>query len=116
MNRELAMFAIESSLKRGSSTPCTWAPDRDAYISEKSAELLDAVIEPIAVSVTGEAFHYGVKESFENKRVYAIAKSGENWLLYVPELDVFSLAFGETQTQLSILGFATDDALTEWLG
>ena len=116
MNRELAVSVIETSLKRGSSTPCTWAPDRDAYISEKSAELLEAVIEPIAVSVTGETFHYGVKERFQNRRVYAIAKSGTNWLLYVPELEVFSLAFGETPTQLSILGFATDDALAEWLG
>lgn len=116
MNRALAVSVIEASLKRGSSTPCTWAADRDTYISERSTELLGAVINPISVAVTGEAFHYGVKERFENRRVYAIAQAETKWLLYVPELEVFSLAFGETPTQLSILGFATDDALAEWLG
>jgi hypothetical protein len=116
MNRERAISAIESSIRRGSATPCTWASDRDAYIAQKSSELLDAVIEPVAVSVTGELFHYGVMESLQDKRVYAIAKSETNWLLYVPELEVFSLAIGETPTQLSILGFSTNDALAEWLG
>ena len=81
-----------------------------------SAALLRHVIAPVPATVVGENFAYGVKESLRNQIVFAIARSEYNWLLYVPALGVFSLAFGEDPEKLTILGFATNDALAEWLG
>ncbi len=116
MNRERAVSALKESLNRESSTPCTWADDREAYILAKSSELLASVIEPALATISGETFNYGVKQELERTTVYAIARSSSNWLLYAPELDRFSLAFGEVTNSLTILGFSSNDALAEWLG
>jgi hypothetical protein len=116
MKKEEAISAIRESLSRGSSTPCTWREDRDAYIKEKSDELYKDVIEPIPVTVGGEAFDYGTYSELQGKEIFCIARSGNNWLLYIPELGHFSLAFGENQGSLNILGFSSEDALAEWLG
>lgn len=116
MNKEFAVSALNASLRRGSSTPCTWAPDREAYIAAKSAELLEAVIEPIAARISGESFSYGAMQELMDAGVYAIARAGTNWLIFAPAVDRFSLAFGERPEDLTILGFSSNDALAEWLG
>lgn len=116
MNKELAVSALKKSFSRGSSTPISWVADREAYIAEKCSELLDAVIEPVLASISAETYNYGVKQELEAAHVYAIAKSGTNWLVYSPEADRFSLAFGEQPDKLTILGFSSSDALAEWLG
>lgn len=116
MNKDFAVSALNASLRRGSSTPCTWAADRDAYIAAKSAELLDAVIEPITATISGESFSYGAMQELMGAGVYAIARSGTSWLLFSPSTDRFSLAFGEHPEDLVILGFSSNDALAEWLG
>lgn len=116
MNRELAVSALKESFTRGSSTPSTWVADRDAYISAKCSELLAAVIEPTLASISAETYNYGVKQELVAAHVYAIARSGTNWLLYAPEAGRFSLAFGDRPDNLTILGFSSSDALAEWLG
>ena len=116
MNKELAVSALKESFGRGSSTPSSWVADREAYIAEKCCELLDAVIEPALASISAEIYNYGVKQELEAAHVFAIAKLGTNWLVYSPEADRFSLAFGERPDKLTILGFSSSDALAEWLG
>jgi len=47
----------------------------------------------------------------------ALARSGEKWLLYDPRTSNFSVAIGsELKQPLGLLGFASGDALAEWLG
>jgi hypothetical protein len=116
MNKELAVSALKESFSRGSSTPSTWAADREAYITEKCSELLDAVIEPALASISAETYNYGVKQELEAAHVYAVARSGTNWLVYSPAAGRFCLAFGEGPDNLTILGFSSSDALADWLG
>lgn len=110
------MSAITDSLNRGSCTPCTWREDRDVYIREKSEELLKVVIEPIPVTIRGEIFNSGTLDDFRGKKIFGVAQRGDHWLLYAPELNRYSLAFGHDPCSLTILGFSSDDALAEWLG
>jgi hypothetical protein len=116
MNREEARLAIERSLAKESATPTLGPDDRATYIRIKADELRDALIEPRPACIVSESFEYGAKEDFEQTKLFAIAHQGENWLVYSPERDVFSLAFGIDPMALSMLGFASDDALAEWLG
>jgi hypothetical protein len=116
MNKEAALAAIQASFKRGSSTPCSWAPDQNAYIAQKQSELLALVIEPVPVSITDETFTYGVKQQLSSSSVFAVARRADTWLLYEPTTDVFSLAHGDSPAAMSILGFSSSDALAEWLG
>lgn len=116
MNKSEASDAIHASLERGSSTPATWTADRDEYIKEKSLELEACVIDPVRVRITGETFRYGAHTRLNDVEVFAIARRGEDWLLFAPVLRTFSLAFGSNEQDLSILGFASTDALAEWLG
>lgn len=116
MNREDARIAIERSLAKESATPTLGTVDRDGYIKEKSRELREALIEPVPARVVGESFEYGSKKELGKTALFAVAYQNSNWLVYSPECDLFSLAFGTDPTELSILGFASDDALAEWLG
>lgn len=116
MNKAEALAAIQASFKRGSNTPCSWAPDRDAYIAQQQSELLELVIEPVAANITDETYSYGVKQELSSAPVFAIARRADAWLLYAPTTDVFSLAYGDGPADVSILGFSSSDALSEWLG
>lgn len=116
MNRADARIAIERSLAKESATPTPGTDNRDAYIREKARELRVALIEPVSVRIVGESFEYGAKRDLEQTALFAVAHQGRNWLVYSPERDLFSLAFGTDPMELSILGFASDDALAEWLG
>ena len=116
MNKAEALAAIQASFTRGSNTPCSWAPDRDAYISQKQSELLELVIEPVLANIKGETYSYGVKQELSAVPVFAIAQRVDAWLLYAPTVDTFSLAHGDSPAALSILGFSSSDALAEWLG
>jgi hypothetical protein len=116
MNKAEALAAIEASFEKGSNTPCSWAPDQNAYIAQKQSELLELVIEPVPANITGEAFDYGVKQELSQAPLFAIAQRGDTWLLYAPASDMFSLASGDSPAAMSILGFSSSDALAEWLG
>jgi hypothetical protein len=116
MNKALAIEALNASIARGCNTPCSWAPDRDTYISEKFSELLGFVIDPVEVQDLQENYNYGIKDQLSGGPVFAIASSNGNWLLYSPTLDLFAVAQGDKSNNLTLLGFASNDALTEWLG
>ncbi|MBM0104595.1 hypothetical protein JM946_07545 [Steroidobacter sp. S1-65] len=116
MNKKEARIAIERSLAKESATPTLGTNDRDTYVREKANELREALIEPVPIRIVGESFEYGAKKDLERIALYVVARQGDNWLVYSPEREVFSLAFGTDPTALSILGFVSDDALAEWLG
>ena len=116
MNKAQALAVLQASFARGSSTPCTWTTDRVAYLSEKSSELLASAIEPVEISISGEVFSQSTSADLNTSRLFAIANEGHNWLIYSPERELFALAYGASLRDLNILGFSSDDALTEWLG
>ncbi|OYT86339.1 MAG: hypothetical protein CFE46_15960 [Burkholderiales bacterium PBB6] len=116
MNKAEAIAAISASFQSGSNTPCPWESDPADYIARKQRELLELVIEPVAVAITGEAFSHGVKQMLASAPAFAIARQEQNWLLIAPGSNVFSLAHGRSASELSILGFSSSDALAEWLG
>ncbi|MFC3531760.1 hypothetical protein ACFOLG_06130 [Vogesella facilis] len=116
MNKDQAFIVLNTSFSRGSATWCAPGCDRTAYLAEKSQQLLACVIDPREVTIQGEMFHYGIQQQLNQTPLYAIAQYGENWLLYSPGQHVFSLAFGVSTAKLTVLGFASDDALAEWLG
>ena len=74
------------------------------------------VIDPKKVRIVGEACKYGTFEELADKEVCAVTNSEAKSLLYAPVSGQFALAFGDNPENLSILGFSSDDALTEWLG
>ena len=116
MNKEEARVAIERALARESATPTLGTNDRDTYMKEMASELRAALIDPVPVRIVGESFEYGAKKELEQTPLFAVARRGSNWLVYSSERDLFSLAFGVDPSALSILGFASGDALAEWLG
>lgn len=116
MDKEIALHAIEVSLARGSGTPCTWRDDRDVYIEEKSGELRASVIEPVQVQVANSSFVSEVTSELQDRSLFAIAHSGNSWLVFSPDSFDFALAFGDTENDLAFCGFYSSDALAEWLG
>ena len=116
MNKQEAREVIEDSLSRGSGTPVTWTKDRDAYIAKASSGLLSSLIDPVPVRIVDETYKYDVKMQMEASEIFAIARRDDDWLLYSPARRIFSRAFGPNEDRLSILGFASPDALAEWLG
>jgi hypothetical protein len=116
MNRETALKVIEDSLARGSSTPRTWREDRDVYIQEESDKLRASVIDPQNVQATNSEFKSQVTSEIQGRELYAIARSGNSWLIYSPESSDFALAHGDSADCLTFVGFYSSDALAEWLG
>jgi hypothetical protein len=116
MNRYEAIEVIRNSVAKGSCTPNTSELKREVYIAKMTEELLDSVIDPLGVVVAMEIHHHGTLEEMSGKKSFVIARTRDDWLVYVPETGNFSLAFGRNEDALTILGFSSDDALAEWLG
>ncbi|WP_157725058.1 hypothetical protein [Vogesella sp. LIG4] len=116
MNKDQAFAVLNASFACGSDTWVAPEHDRATYIANKSQQLLGCVIDPVKVTIQGEMFHYGVHEKLSQSQLRAIAHQDGRWLIYSPDQDVFALGFGESATRLTVLGFASGDALAEWLG
>jgi hypothetical protein len=119
MKAHPALLALEQSLQRPSSTPCTWRSDRDVYISEQVAMLKKCVIDPKLVKAQATSWaQQHCNQTDDVRMLIAVAREKENWLLFDQEAGTFSLAYGAENdgTPLALLGFASDDALAEWLG
>jgi hypothetical protein len=114
-----AIQALKDSLARPSGTPCTWREDRDVYIAEQTAALLERVIEPVTVRAVANdwAQKYVPDTDGAVRSFLAVARHEEKWLLFDPNSGTFSLAHGSAESMpLGLLGFASPDALAEWLG
>ena len=120
MNNHPALLALEKALTAESSTPCTWREDRENYIREQTQELREYSIEsPYAVqAVASEWAQQYCEASGDTTELIAVTRRDETWLLFNPATEEFAKAFGkENQSEpLSLLGFASGDALAEWLG
>jgi hypothetical protein len=110
-----ALAAVRASLARGSSTPALRQP-RETYIAEEARRLESALIPPVQATVVAETFHYGLLQQLSAESLFAIARRDQYWLLYRPNKQAFSLAFGPSADNLTVLGFSSGDALAEWLG
>lgn len=117
MNKELVISILRASFARPQSTPDCGAEDRDAFLKKEQRNLLELVIEPKKITATTSewARQYGVLRAVDYE-MYAIAGTGEHWLLYDPETRLFSLAEGRLDDRLVLVGWASDDALAEWKG
>jgi len=118
MDPSSVLAALEASLARPSSTPCTWREDRDAYIDEQKQSLRASLIEPaIVTAIASDRAQENAAQGSEEQTYIAVARSEDTWLLYSPHSGEFAKAFGPSGKQtLSLLGFASNDALAEWLG
>ena len=117
MDRSSATEKLSTAFSQPTSTPCTWRDDRNTYIAEMQEQLYACQIDPIRVVAAADIVaqqnfgHDGVARSY-----FAIARSGETWLLYSQDTGEFAKAFGKTPDALGLLGPASPDALAEWLG
>jgi len=115
VTRDEALQTIRASIARGSATP-TLGPDRGEYIRSKSGELEASLIDPIRVTILGEAHHEGLMDILAKNSAVVVARSADHYLGFVPDTGEFFLAYGPDTDHLSALGFFSDDALAEWLG
>lgn len=115
MDREQALQRLKDSFSRGSKTP-TLGNDAKEYLSQKSAELLQVVIDPVKAKVTRAAYPEYAFREYQASDVWAIARSADNWLLTLADKPEFALAWGDSSDDLYMHGFSSTDALAEWLG
>jgi hypothetical protein len=115
VTRDEVLQSIRNSIARGSATP-TLGPDRGEYIRSASAELEAALIDPVPVTILGEANHHGLLEVLAQNDAIAVARSEDHYLGFIPNTGHFFLAYGPDTSRLHALGFSSTDALAEWLG
>ena len=116
MLREDAIAVISASLSRGSIAPAAGAANPDAYLATQGARLLEVVVEPTVVTISRSTFDYGLLEQLQGETLFAIAREADTWLIYCTPSKRFLQAFGGSVNDLTALGFASEDALCEWLG
>jgi len=119
MNRSEAQSIVEASFSRPIATPNTSQLPREEFIELEKAKLLQSLIEPfevISYAGTWAIEHCGFEE--KEYRMIAIANEGTTWLLYEPASQHFYKAWRTegSSSKLFLLGFHSDDALTEWRG
>ncbi len=116
MTRDQALETIRASVARGTGTPI-FEPDREAAVRELACALEAQVIEPVPAVIGGVAHESaGLLELLAADHPLVIACSENNWLGYLPSRQEFFLAYGPHPSQLSALGFHSQDVLAEWHG
>ena len=117
MDRLSATEMLSRALSQPTSTPCGWRDDRDTYIAEMKKQLYACQIDPVQVVAAADIV---AQQNFGHDAVtrpyFAIARSGETWLLYSQDTGEFAKAYGKAPDSLGLLGPASSDALAEWLG
>jgi len=116
VTRADALRLVRESIARGSATPALGGADRGEYLRARSDELEAALVEPIPVSIQGEAFHHGLVELLARHQARVIARRDDHYLGFVEGTGDFFLAYGPDTEHLNALGFFSNDALAEWLG
>jgi hypothetical protein len=117
-----AIPALEASLAKDSATPSMGAQDREVYLQEQRADLRTCIMEPVLVVARASAWaqqYCGLNA--EPYSMFAVAYyKGQvgQCLLYNPENGLFSLAYGhiDDPAGVELVGYASKDALAEWLG
>lgn len=116
MSRDEILSIIRDSRSKGTSSPFIGALDREAEVDKSMEQLISCLIEPISVQVV-DAYYPQADCEFINKQdVLAIAQSNEEYLLYSIKAKLFAKAWNTGNNQFTILGFSTDDVISEWRG
>jgi hypothetical protein len=119
MDRARANALLRQSFAGPCATPSGWREDREAYLAEQRAALEASQIEPVLVRAVACDWAQRFVEGSDSavRSFYGIARVEDTWLLYSEETGLFAKAWGpEPSEPLSLLGFASADALAEWLG
>jgi hypothetical protein len=122
MNRESVLAIVEASLSRPTGTPNTSELARDEFIEQEKAKLRASLIEPIQVQAYPS--EWATEQCGLADKVYdfvAVASEGDSgtyWLLLDPATNNFYKAWRgvESGEKMYLLGYHSDDALTEWRG
>ncbi|MCV2219153.1 hypothetical protein [Thauera sp. Sel9] len=122
MSSNVAIQALEASLAGDSATPNMGASDRETYLQEQRTHLRKYIIEPVPVVAYANSWaqQYCGLGSGPYSMIavaYCNDKVGQ-CLLYNPETGLFSLAYGhiDDPNGVGLVGYASNDALAEWLG
>ena len=84
------------------------------HILKLSELLMNQTIEPIRVKVTSTIIKDADFEKYKNTKVWAIAKSNDNWLLTLEGIQEFALGFGVNPKSIMMHGCSSSDVLGEW--
>lgn len=115
MNRDEAIKRLEHSLATEEARVIT--PSGKTYeehIETLAKSLRTSVIEPVRVQVTSTCAAGGDFDTYRSAVVWAIARSGNNWLLTLETQAEFALGFGDDPLSIKMHGFSSSDALGEW--
>lgn len=107
---------LVQSFEEGAESPVPAGRDPAEYIESAKEQLLANLITPIEAHIAGASFPEYALPVYESSKVWAIAKSGNHWLLTLEGQQQFALGFGASPEALEILGFSSSNALGEWLG
>ena len=115
MNKAEALNKIKHSLETEEAQIITpKGKIYEEYVADLSKILLDSVIEPVLVKVTGACAMEGEFELYKNSVVWGIARIKDNWLLTIENKNEFALGFGKDPNNILMHGFSSSDALGEW--
>ena len=122
MNRESVLAIVEASLSRPTGTPNTSELARDEFIEQEKAKLRASLIEPMQVQAYPSEWateQCGLADKlYDFVAVASEGDSGTYWLLLDPATNNFYKAWRgvEAGEKMYLLGYHSDDALTEWRG
>jgi hypothetical protein len=96
-----------------------WPPDRDRdeFLNERRADLVNSLVEPYRVTVTPDR-SARTFAGWEDRpyTMFVVAKGGRNSVLLInSETGCFSLGSVDAAGTVYLLGFSSDDALAEWV-
>ncbi|WP_275628386.1 hypothetical protein [Pseudomonas sp. 273] len=117
MNISEVILLLKESFSHPTSTPNVGREDRERYIRDNQECLIEHVVEPVAVEAyTAEWTREFTGFTADSYEMLCIAKSKNEELLYDERNKTFSLAIRNDRGKLYIIGYASSDALAEWLG
>lgn len=117
MNKSDAITILKESFSHPTSTPHVGAADRDIYIEKSKYFLIEHVVDPLKVEAhTSQWVREFTDFTADSYFMTAIAKNENRELLYDENSKTFSLAIRNEQGKLYLVGYASTDALAEWLG
>ena len=116
MEKPQVLKTIRESRKRGTCSPFVGAADREAEIDKVLIQLEASLIEPEKAKVVSAHFPQEDRVFLKNQGVFAVAKSGDEYLLHSVAENLFAKAWKSKNQEFTILGFSSSDAIAEWRG
>lgn len=122
MNIEDVKKALEESLSIELQSSSAWSPpdtSRTNYLEQRLQELRESMVEPYPIEITpsATACKYGDWEQ-RPYQMFVVAnhdREDMHVLFLNTETELFSLGHIDTAGKADIIGFASKDALAEWI-